>query len=807
MRRAIRIEAGVLGLLVLGGSLGLWAWRSGWLEALRVDRSELAASARALRDRHRALADRAQGFDAEAVLSGLGVHPANGEVLRLDEHLDERRDAARTDVPAPAAAGIGVVALELEGDDPLTLELPDGGGWRREDGRIRGVQGEDDYLVVRDVPLERAAIGVIELRLRLREGRRIELGWSPDALDADAPHATDARVGTVVLHGVPDGEFHTYRLDATAALQRRMGPRERIRTFFLRPSDVPGDAVEIDFLRFVPKRVRYAARPVGRAYEVRGRETRPVLYAPAPGELVWDLRVPAREPRLRFGMSVLEHHAPVRFAVAVADAGTPREVFSARVDDPEAWRDATVDLSPWAGRELSLHLRMEGDRDNVAFWSSPVLSGAPSERRNVIVVLEDTLRADRLSLYGHGLPTAPVKEALARRGVVFEHAFSQATKTRPSCPSFMTSLPPSATGVRRHTEMLHEHFLTLAEVMRAQGFTTASFTQNTNAGPAAGLHQGFDQVFQATVHGTRAMYEEAVPAWLREHGDRNFFLYVHVRDPHGAYEPEPPFDRFWRERGPGATPVEPDRRRFDAPYVERPTLEGRRLLYDGEIRQNDHWFERLLAALDRQGLRDDTLLAFLSDHGEHLGERGRWSHNPPGYIQVLRVPLVLVYPDVLPAGLRLPGPVQLMDLMPTLLDLLGIPRDGMLLAGDSLVPRIRGEASERWEQRIAVSEEAMILPGLPREVPSASAFYGRWHLLRSEKVGDTEVYDYHADPQETRPVREPLRERLAAELEPLLADLKASHVRIREGVTGEASDVVDVDPESQDQLRALGYID
>ena len=106
------------------------------------------------------------------------------------------------------------------------------------------------------------------------------------------------------------------------------------------------------------------------------------------------------------------------------------------------WVDAEVDLSEWAGKRIGLRLRCESGRGNVAFWSSPIIAGRRSAPFNVLLVLEDAERANHLSLYGYERPTTPVKDRFAAGGVVFERAFSQAPKTRPSCPSLMTSTLP-----------------------------------------------------------------------------------------------------------------------------------------------------------------------------------------------------------------------------------------------------------------------------------------------------------------------------------------------------------------------------
>jgi arylsulfatase A-like enzyme len=780
----------------------------------RVDRdipevTALVAGGEALRERTNRLLGQVADFDGDRLLAALEPNPFNGPSYRFDDHLDEAVVAEQPPA-APRRSDAGRLAFEFDGDDPVEL-LPHAGGYAIEDG-ILGLEWDgSSYLrATRALAVEREAVGSFELRIRHERGRSVLVGWGkipPDEIGGN--ESLDDSLGQIRIDTFPDGEFHTYRIDATTVLSKRMNPGDRIRSVVLRPSDVAGDRVEIDYLRFIPKVDRYSDAAVGRSYETLNQELRRVLYAGTPQRLGYSLLVPAQAPRLRFGMGILNDNAPVDFSVGVTDDDGTTEVQRLRVEGSDRWHDAFVDLSPWAGRQVRIDFAAAGGAGNIAFFSNPVLYGAPPRRFNVVIALEDTLRADHLSAYGHERPTSPVKDALALRGVLFERAYSQATKTRPSCPSFMTSLYPSATGVWSHREVLDERFLTLAEVFRSQGFATASFVQNSNGGAAAGLHQGFDHLFdQSSYRGSEALYTEGPIRWLAAHGDRNFLIYLHAKDPHGRYEPKPPFDDWYRAAAPGGTPVRPDRRRLDPAWVTAPTLQGRRLLYDGEIRQNDHWFGHFLAKLAALGLGDDTLVVFISDHGEHLGERGRWSHNPPGFTQVIHVPLLMVLPGVLPEGLRVPDPVQLVDLAPTILDLAGIDRSAMLHQGDSLLGLIRGEAPAYWRSRVAYSDEATRIAKNRDSEVSASLFHGDFHVLMSSRLDATQVFDVVADPDEERPLRDrALRRAVERELRPLMRELKAANLRVWRAFTADSDRVIRYDPAAQEQLRALGYIE
>ena len=160
-------------------------------------------------------------------------------------------------------------------------------------------------------------------------------------------------------------------------------------------------------------------------------------------------------------------------------------------------------------------------------------------------MIEDAERADHLSVYGYPTETTPFKEQLmAERGVLFEHAVSNAEKTRPSAGAYMTGLYPTTTGLWYFSDVLSDRMLTWAEIMRAQGYLTVAFTQNGNVGPFAGMQQGFDRMIDASALAAateEAFTSEQVTRFLEENKDRNFFLYLHAIDPHAAYDPPQPY--------------------------------------------------------------------------------------------------------------------------------------------------------------------------------------------------------------------------------------------------------------------------
>lgn len=831
-------------LLALGFLLGAGLALVSVVNHFRIQGATLQRQLGAVIARSEYIRDHARPGYQDEILASLPANPLNGPFFRLDERLAEAvaiREPAR---PEGGEATEILFSYEFEAGGGGGLEAArERSSTKLEDGVLVVAHDAADYLTnTRALDVPKDELGDIVIRARVRRGRNLRLSWSADPALDDAWEGPGKPKLDVPL--IADGEFHTYIINAKAALTFGMRIGDHLQRIYVRPSDAPRDKVEIEFIRFVSKRSKYRLRPRGPSYETLGGELRRVLYMLPDQEIRYRLRVPEDAPRIDFGAGLLVPGRPVRFRLALRDAAGVTPLYDETLADTSRWRDSRIDLSLWAGQDVELTLAVDGAPENVAFWSSPIVSSRPKKRFNMILVLEDTLRSDHLSTYGYARPTAPFKDRLmAERGIVFLNAVSQATMTRPSVASMMTSLLPTATGVWKFTDMLSDNYLTLAEVLRSQGFVTASFIQNPNAGPVAGLHQGFDVLFdpETTAPGAfvgnapgafvdkqgevfpkpEELFSAGLMRWIEAHPDRNFFLYLHTTDPHGPYEPPEEYRSWYQDPG-GHTPV-PPYDRVDAPWVEAPTLEGRRALYDGEIRRNDSVLEGFVGDLERRGFQRDSLLVFLSDHGEHLGEHGIWEHHPPGYRQVTGVQFMFVPPERFETGRRISETVGLIDLMPTLLELAGVDANGLLMQGDSLVGLLDGDGgSTAWRDRVVLSEEPM---SMDKANPSrqqglrviGSFFYRDWHFIASRQFWPR------------RWVPESLRLKvfhLSKELdeEPLwsfapdvLMRLRFAHLldsvqkndyAARRSWTSEEQDATHrMDPEALEQLKALGYVD
>jgi hypothetical protein len=801
MRRGFLIGAGAL--LIISGAL-LATWPSRALRDFQRAADDLVARSESIRER-------ASTFDPDAALKALGPSRWNGEYFRLDEHLDSARIEAGREQEAPAVSVEAAFDFNGGPDEPCRAE----GDAVIENGILKMEFAPGDRVIcVSPYGIQSDSVGSIRFRLKAREAIPFDLAWNKSNFTTwDFKRGIDL----ATLHTIPDGEFHVFEIDAETAVRSRLPPRSLLRTFRLRFPAGSRGGIELDYIHILPRRYPAAAdttyfapipsehftflgphNPAG-VPASRLPELRQAIYTQTGVELEYQVAVPRDAPRLRFGMAILEDD-PVLFSVTVTDREETRSVYSNDVSKLDRWVDTEVDLGPWAGRRIGLRLNAEGRRGNVAFWSNPLVSGRRSAPFNVLLVLEDSERADHLSLYGYERLTTPVKDEFAARGVVFDRALAQAPTTRTSCPSLMTSLYPSATGVAVG-ETLASPYVTLAEVMRSQGFTTASFVENSNAGPAAGLHQGFGQLSHI-VWGTVESYGEPLLEWLREHRESNFFAYVHVMDPHGIYDPPVEFREWYEELPPGGTSVPKEEVFHDPEWVKTPTLQGRRALYDGEIRANDHYFERVLDELRKLELLDDTLVVFLADHGEHLGERREWGHHDPGYVQVLHVPLFMVYPRRLAPGTRVAEPVQLVDVMPTILEIAGIDGRGLLLQGRPLLSLAEGRESR---PRLALSEEVTNFYGEEGPEVWASVFFGDRHVLRTSSLGSTVVFDLDAGPREAE-AGGVLAPGLAESSERLMRKMKETNVAIRLALMRGEAQHIQTSTEDQERLRALGYI-
>lgn len=425
--------------------------------------------------------------------------------------------------------------------------------------------------------------------------------------------------------------------------------------------------------------------------------------------------------------------------------------------------------------------------------------GEPLGPRPIIILDVDTLRASHLGCYGYPRDTSPTIDRLAAESLLFEWAFGHGPYTPPAQASIFTSLYPSSHGLVESSDRLAEDVTTLAEVLRANGYTTAGFVDGAYLNPEFGFAQGFDLYDSHDPLGLSFIAPRVV-SWLKQRQDEEpFFLLVHTYDVHAPYWPPQPFRSTFLDTVAPPTPgFLPTLEVLEAIRQSRWTGQERTLpdndlayvkaLYDASIRYTDHWIGALMQNFEQLGLLERAIIVLISDHGEEFQEHGSLLHEKL-YATITRIPLLIRLPGGVGAR-RLPQVVEAIDLMPTLLELVGIPEPPGL-QGRSLLPLLRGED---LGARVAIGE---------------SRFFGgqhhlandRFHLLHFEETDEVELYDVRSDPDEQFDLsrRQPL---VTARLR---RALEAWRQMQRERPAPRAA--AEIDPETRKQLQALGYLE
>ena len=443
---------------------------------------------------------------------------------------------------------------------------------------------------------------------------------------------------------------------------------------------------------------------------------------------------------------------------------------------------------------------------------------APQSRLNVLLITIDTLRADHLSAYGYSRQTTPNIDRLAREGVLFQRAISQWPKTSPSFASMMSSTYGHTNGLIRTTaQRMPDRFLMLAELLKAGGYSTRAAVANVNLGRLFNFDQGFDTYLEPWRETNEQRRSDLVTRdgldLLRQAADekRPFFVWLHYFDPHARYQPAKPYDGmfvndthfdaswrmpFQRERRKdiGGIPTTASLGREDriAYYVAQ---------YDAEIREVDQQVGVILRDLEKRGLAGNTLVILTSDHGESLGDHNYFfEHGRFPYDDCVHVPLIVRAPGTSKAGHVVRSPVELIDLVPSVLDLAGLPPDREA-QGKSFRRLLEGEPDGGSLWQYAFSESGY------GEEYQRSVTSERYKLVYVPDTDDQQVmkgrslelYDLHDDPGETKNLIDEHPE-LAGPLREQLSHWMA------DGSTAEAPREVRIDPVAEGQLRSLGYL-
>ena len=411
---------------------------------------------------------------------------------------------------------------------------------------------------------------------------------------------------------------------------------------------------------------------------------------------------------------------------------------------------------------------------------------------SVILLSLDTLRADRLGIWGNPAGTSPHLDRLARRGVMFQRCIAQASSTLPSHMSLFQARSASLTSDVQPM---------LAEILRARGFRTVAFTGGGNVSKLFGFDRGFERYEDGPGGGGLAWAIPEFAAWLDGSGGEPFFAFLHTYDIHIPYDPPTPYERIYDPDYTGDLTGERTRefgrkiRRLgiyqDLEEEFEPSPRDKRhfaALYDAGIRHTDAMFGALMAALQQRDLLETTLLVVISDHGEEFWDHGSVLHSHTVYQELVHVPLVWRVPGLVESPRVVGETVRNVDIVPTILECFRIDFESSL-QGVSLLQRMRGG---RGVHLTAVSEMHWW----------RSLIRHPFKILEDRQEGGIQLFDLEEDPAE-RSSLVPARAEQARTLRETLAEtLRGGHGGPVRALTEQRRD-----PELEERLRALGYVD
>jgi len=422
---------------------------------------------------------------------------------------------------------------------------------------------------------------------------------------------------------------------------------------------------------------------------------------------------------------------------------------------------------------------------------------------NVIIILIDALRFDHLGCYGYARPTSPAIDAFAKESLLFTQAISQSSYTKPAIASLFTSLYPSQHNVFRNTrhdaqgnfisDVLDDSLKTMAEYLRDAGFNTVGFLKQAQLRNYMGFAQGFH--FYNPDMGTAPEINRGFFRWLPLNKHRKFFAYLHYLDVHAPYVPSPQYrDMFFGAFDTAANFPEQvkDWQKFKNAVTDgnlsltQADAEQLKALYDAEIRAFDDDLAALFNRLKEEGVYDNSLIIITADHGDEFLEHGSVDHAHTLYDELLRVPLIIRFPKGEYRGV-IDYQVQTIDLLPTVLEFLGLPAEPHLMGHSALVYK---NGVNGHEQAPVFSERADLV----------SIRHGKYKYIYNVELKTGELYDLQNDPGE--------RKNLSVE-DPRTAELMQKEIlrwseAVRKATPEQAG--VKVDEKSVKELRSLGYI-
>jgi len=565
-----------------------------------------------------------------------------------------------------------------------------------------------------------------------------------------------------------------------------------------------------------------------------GGTSRNVLLAPPQTEFRFNLEIPEGSV-LEFGIGVVSEETDVEhsklsgsekreisFLITLENEDGTKILFrKSHTVIPGQKRPFflmhSLDLSQYQG-EGRLSFLTEGDKNISAFLYNPVIYKTSKNPQNVIIVSIDTLRADHLGCYGYSRDTSPSIDSLAQDSALFQNAYSTSPWTLPAHVSLLTGLNCVNHQVYMENDKIPRSLVTLTDVLRNNNFFSSAFTGGGFVSSAFGFSEGFD-FYRETLSGiynnqAAEWVGQEVVNWIDKNKDKNFFLFVHTYQPHNPYSCPAPYNSLFL--GEDAKWEEVDLLKHiggkKGIYKKLPENERQNIidLYDGEIRYTDEkLIKPLIDKLKKTGLYDRSMIIITSDHGEEFFEHQGWEHGHSLYNELITIPLIIKFPGSKFRSQKKDGIVSLVDIMPTVVEELGLRVPDLDLDGKSLIPLLKGR--EKGDRSFLADKAGNLLNShIPQKIATNQ---GRDKFILNKKYSpeDTdffkypppvfssvELYDLDQDHTEVSNIADKQPEKAKRFLDRINDIYQKAKKR--------AMEKVEIDKELLEQLKTLGYL-
>ena len=686
----------------------------------------------------------------------------------------------------------------------------------------------------------------IQVRARASEKiRDFIIGFNLEEKPATPPaYPCPFRTRSEDVPVITDGSVQTYLIRTDCDYTSRMALPEQWQQLGIWFIASEPASIDILSISVIPKEASYSGSPIGISTEVRNSTFCRTLYTHTPVKLKYKVQVP-NAGRLDVGLGVVREDVPVTFRITTKSKG--RETVSLLEEvyaDQENWAQRSMDLSRMSGQVVTLCLEADAERVGaVALWSAPTLTGTRSSNKpNIIFYIIDGAGADHMSVYGYNRRTTPNLERLADEGAIFEYAFSNSTWTKVSNPSFMTSLHNSVLGgYRSNSDPLPDQAVSMAQHLHRAGYQTGVFAANSFAGITNSLDRGVDilreDLFEHRSVSSKELNEHFWK-WRTIYPGEPYWVHFQSTDIHGpSWKPVAPFAGLFISPEQRQTffewqlQMEAAGDRWGFPYSEvwaktgiSPIAFSYALLglYDELMAHNDHQIGQLVKRLKATGEWERTLFIVAADHGYASAGIPPLDPLPPKWVDELpifasfysRIPMIFVWPGKIAPDQRFNQPVSMIDMLPTILDLVGLPLPE-IMQGQSLAPLLLGERD--WKQRPVIFDEFEVDRETGELIGNIEVVDGQWGAslrigpekededvpLEERRPAPLLLYDIWSDPYCLHSLHDQ-RTDLVEKYTKFLKEQWKTHRELAKHFS--RSSDIPLTPEQLRILRSLGYI-